>query len=172
MRFATNKQKLIIFIILILYVPLCAQTEIPDRKEFLKIKYDQTYLSISPLISPRICLGILNSAQRDDDRYQESIFYLHACETFYNYRIYGLAFRGNTFFLKNKRTGPFFIINVGIDYLQYEPFFLMDKEITFFPNIAIGTGYSLKLKNDSYFRLEWDIGYKWIISNLYLSYIW
>lgn len=182
MRFATDKQKLIVFIILFMFIPLFAQTETLPKKEFLKIKYEQTYISLSPFISPRICLGILNSAQRDDDRYQESIFYVHACETFLNYRLYGLSFRGNTFLSKNTRSGPIFIINVGIDYNEYEPLNFTFKKSgssgsgrikkRLFPNLAAGFGYSFRLKNDSYFRLECDFGLKIIGGNIHLTYIW
>jgi hypothetical protein len=172
---------LLLAIVFFLQIPLFAQTEITKRKEFLKIKYDQTFLSISPVISPRICLGLVKSTKQSDNRFFESIYYIHAIDTFSIWKVYGIAYRGNAFISNNKRSGLYLFGNVGIDYLQYEPFFAdpggsstSDSRLyrRLFPNIALGTGYSIRLKNDSYFRLEWDIGYKWFVSNLYLSFIW
>lgn len=185
MRFATNKieQRTIGFLILFLlsFIPLFAQDEQPETKRFLNIKYDQTFLSISPVLSPRICFGLVNTDKQDDGRYLESIYYLHAFETFSILKAYGFAFRGNTFIAKNKRSGLYLIGNVGIDYVQFEPFSFdpggsntSDNGIksTLFPNLAFGVGGSIKMKNDSYLRLEMDFGLKWFLSNFYLSFIW
>ena len=166
-------------ILLIISISLSAQTENPERKEFLKIKYDQTFLSISPLLSPRICFGLVKTDKQDDDRYLEAIWYVHAFETFSNYRAYGAAFRGNAFIAKNKRSGIYLLANCGLDYVKSSSIcFAVDSNANcpdinrIYPNLALGFGYSLKIKNDAYLRLEWDLGYKWFVSNLYISYIW
>lgn len=157
-----------------------AQTENPEKKEFLKIKYEQTYFSISPLVSPRICIGLVNPLKRDDDHYLESIFYVHAFDTFSTFKCYGIAFKGNTFLARNKRHGVYVPVTGGFDYVQYEPFCFnigggdcdRDIETGIFPNITFGLGYSFIIKNDYYFRLELDFGLKWFISNIYISYVW
>ncbi|MDO9578727.1 MAG: hypothetical protein Q7J16_12660 [Candidatus Cloacimonadales bacterium] len=171
---------ILIFIFILTSSIIFAQTENPERKEFLKIKYDQNFFSISPVISPRICYGLVKSTKQSDDRYFESIYYLHAFETLGTYRVYGFAYRGNAFVSKNRRSGLYLLLNVGLDYLKFGPLFAApgggtsDSGIKsiLFPNLAVGLGYSLRIKNNSYLRLEWDIGLKWLGSNLYLSFIW
>jgi len=161
---------------------LFAQTKIPVKNDSIKFKFTQTFLSISPLISPRISIGIVNPIKQNDDRYLESIFYFHAFDTFSTFKCYGVAFRGNAFIKESKRSGLFLLANGGIDYLQYETFCFdpggsncdEKEEIKsgFFPNITFGLGYSFKINNDSFFRLELDFGLKWFLSNIYISYVW
>ena len=177
-----NKQMKFVIPILLLFIffgnTLSAQTENSDRKEFLKITYDQKFLSISPLIAPRICFGLLKSTKQSDDRYFESIYYIHAFDTINTYRHYGIAYRGNAFIGNDKRTGFFLLATGGIDYLRSVPFcFATDgngcsEMYRILPNLTIGLGYSFNMKNDSYLRLEWDLGLKWLLSNIYLSYVW
>ncbi len=151
-----------------------------EKKEFLKMKNEQLFFSISPVLSPRICFGLVKTDRQDDERYLETIWYVHAFDSFREARFYGLAFRGNAFISENTRSGFYLIANVGIDYLQYEPFFSFgegsasDSGTTrrLFPNAAFGCGYSFRMKNDTYFRLEGDFGIKWFVSNLYLSFVW
>jgi len=159
-----------------------AQPENPKKKEFLKIKYEQIYFSVSPLISPRICIGIVNPIKQNDDRFLESIYYFHAFDTFSIFKVYGIAFRGNAFIGENKRSGMYLMANGGVDFLQYESFCFdpggsncdekEDIKSGFSPNITFGLGYSFKINNDSFFRLELDFGLKWFISNIYISYVW
>ncbi len=170
------------FLVTLSYNFLSAQTEKPAEKKILKIKYAQTFLSISPLISPRICIGIVNPIKQSDDRYLESIYYFHAFDTFSVFKVYGVAFRGNAFIGENKRSGMYLMANGGVDFLQYEPFCFdpggsncdekKDVKSGFFPNITFGLGYSFKINNDSFFRLELDLGLKWFLSNIYISYVW
>lgn len=179
MKKQQNKFLLIIFFILVCSV-LSAQTKTPVKNNSIRTNSIQKYISISPLLSPRICLGIVNPIKLDDDRYLESVFYVHAFETFNTLKCYGITLSANAFTAKNKRNGLYFLANGGFDYVQHGPFFgdpgggSVNSDITsgIFPNIAFGLGYSFKIKDDSFFRLELDIGYKWFISNIYISYVW
>lgn len=108
--------------------------------------------------------------------------YIHACETFSDYKVYGLAMRRNQFFTRNNKSGFFWSFNAGFDFIQMESWSFNpggpnsddEPHISSYgaPNLSIGLGYSFKLENDSYIRLDWDIGVKWFISNIYLSYVW
>jgi hypothetical protein len=40
------------------------------------------------------------------------------------------------------------------------------------PNLSGGFGYSFQVGDNSYLRLSMDIGYKWLLSNIYISYVW
>ena len=160
---------------------LSAQTKSSVNNDSIKFKFDQKYVAFSPLISPRICLGLISTHKITNQHFYETIIYIHACESFSVYKVYGIAARANQFFSKNKKSGCFWIMNAGFDFIQMEPLCFDpggsncdDKEITagIAPNITTGLGYSLKLKNDSYLRLEWDIGLKWFLSNIYVSYVW
>lgn len=159
-----------------------SQTINPVEKTVNRKKYNQTSLSISPLISPRICIGIVNPIKQNDDRYFESIFYAHALETFSVFKVYGIAYRANAFISENRRTGLYLLVNGGVDYLQYEPFCFdpggsncsgkEDIKSIILPNISAGLGYSFKIRNTSFFRFELDIGLKFLLSNFYISYVW
>jgi len=176
MKKQSKKYIFIIFSILA-YSILSAQTKTLVHNDSIKFKFDQKYISVSPLLSPRICLGILKSKKMSDDRFFESIIYLHAFDTFSVFRVYGVAYRCNAFILENRRSGLYLLANGGLDYIQHAGFFgseNSDSKIksVIFPNLAIGTGYSFEINNDSYLRLELDIGYKWLLTNIYISYVW
>ena len=171
----------ILFLLMLFGNSLSAQTKTLVRNDSIKFKFDQKYISVSPLISPRICFGLLSANKFEDQRFNETILYVHACESFSVYKVYGIAARINHFFARNKKSGCFWIMNVGLDFLQMEPLCFDpggsncdDEGITagIAPNISTGLGYSFKLKNDSYLRLEWDVGLKWFLSNIYISYVW
>ncbi len=187
MRLATykNKQGKIVIPLLLLFIffgnSLFAQTKTPDENDSIKFKFDQKYVSVSPLISPRICLGLTSTCKLENQHLHETIIYFHAFDTFSTYKVYGIAARANQFFAKNKKSGFFWIMNAGFDYVQMEPLFsdpggsnVDDDEIDarIAPNLTIGLGYSLELRNDSYIRFEWDVGLKWFLSNIYISYVW
>lgn len=150
------------------------------NKEIANVFKNDKYIALSPLISPRICLGIVKSKKLSDDRYFESIFYVHAFDTFSVFKVYGVAYRANAFISDNTRSGVYLLANGGVDYIQYDTgYFCFGSENCNskikgigFVNAALGVGYSFELKNDSYLRLEWDIGWKWFLSNIYISYVW
>ncbi|MCK5050153.1 MAG: hypothetical protein KAS53_00340 [Candidatus Cloacimonetes bacterium] len=175
-----NTKILLILSFLLVWNFLSAQTNTPVSNDSIKFKFDQQFISISPLYSPRICLGILKSKKMSDDRFFESILYIHAFDTFSIFRVYGVAYRGNAFISENRRSGFYFLVNGGVDYIQYDTGYFCfssencDSEIRGigFINAAVGIGYSFKLKNESYIRLESDIGIKWFVSNIYISYVW
>lgn len=169
-----NTKILLILSFLLVWNFLSAQTQPPVSNDSIKFKFNQKYVALSPLISPRICLGLLSANKFEDQRFNEAILYIHAFETFDMYRLYGIAFRVNQFFAKNKQSGLFLLGNLGFDYGESTTLFYSDNDkngYVFF-NLAMGLGYSFKLKNDSYIRLEWDIGIKWLLSNIYISYVW
>jgi len=167
-----NTKILLILSFLSIWNFLSAQTKTKVKND--SIKFNQKYISISPFISPRICYGLLSANKFEDQRFNETILYIHAFETFDMYRLYGIAFRVNQFFSKNKQSGLFLLGNLGCDYGESTTLFYSDndKNEYVFLNLAMGLGYSFKLKNESYIRLEWDIGVKWLLSNIYLSYVW
>ena len=169
-----NTRILLILSFLLVWNFLSAQTNTPVSNDSIKFKFNQKYVALSPLISPRICYGLLSANKFEDQRINETILYVHAFETFDMYRLYGIAFRVNQFFSKNKQSGLFLLGNLGFDYGESTTLFYSDndKNEYVFLNLAMGLGYSFKLKNDSYIRLEWDIGVKWLLSNIYLSYVW
>ena len=106
---------------------LSAQAKTLVKNDSIKFKFDQKFISISPLISPRICIGIVSTNKLKNQHYSETIVYLHACESLSVYKVYGIAARINQFFAKNKKSGCFWIMNVGL---------------------------------------------KWFLSNIYISYVW
>ncbi len=177
----SKKYILILFFILAGSI-LLAQTKTPVTNDSIKIKFNQKYISISPLISPRICLGLASTYKLENQHLQEAIIYLHACDTFSAYKVYGIATRNNTYFLRNTKHGFFGLWNFGFDFIQMEDWTFNpggpnsddDEGIitTGFINLAVGLGYSFQMKNDSYIRLEWDVGFKWFLSNIYISYVW
>ena len=169
-----NTKILLILSFLLVWNFLSAQTNTPVSNDSIKFKFNQKYVALSPLISPRICLGLLSANKFEDQRFNEAILYIHAFETFDMYRLYGIASRVNQFFAKNKQSGLFLLGNLGFDYGESTTLFYSDNDKNgyVFLNLAMGLGYSFKLKNDSYIRLEWDIGIKWLFSNIYISYVW
>ncbi|HPR18420.1 MAG TPA: hypothetical protein PLD62_09260 [Candidatus Cloacimonadota bacterium] len=180
-RHIEQKRMVFIFIILLLFVPLIAQTKIPESKKFLIFQYDQKTVSISPLIAPIICFGFGSTKISSNQRFTETFVQLNVCESFSIYKQYGIAFRTNQFFSRNKKSGLFWIMNAGLDYVQMRPLCLFpdgsncdDDELDagIIPNLSTGLGYSIKIGQKSYLRLECDIGMKWIISNIYLSFVW
>ncbi|MEA2097368.1 MAG: hypothetical protein U9P73_11860 [Candidatus Cloacimonadota bacterium] len=174
------------FLLIISFILACkiltAQTKTLVKNDSIKFKFDQKYISISPLISPRICLGLTSTYKLENQHLQEAIIYFHAFDTFSTYKVYGIATRNNTYFLRNTKHGFFGLWNFGFDFIQMESINFNiggsnsnDKNEIItqgFVNLAIGLGYSFKLKNDSYIRLEWDVGFKWFLSNIYISYVW
>ncbi len=182
-----NKMKthtiiLLILIFLLVNSILFAQTETLVKNDSIRFKFNQKYVALSPLISPRICFGLLSANKFEDQKFNETILYVHAFDTFSVFKVYGIAIRGNSFISENKRSGMYLMANVGVDYLQYEPFCfdpggsncddIEDIKSKIFPNIAVGLGYSFKIRNNSFFRLELDIGFKCLLSNIYISYVW
>ncbi len=161
---------------------LSAQTKTPVSNDSIKFKFDQKFISVSPLISPRICFGLISTHKLNNQHFYEATVYIHACDDFSDYKVYGIAARRNQFFARNKKSGVFWSLNAGFDFVQMESLIFNpggpnsddDDIITNFgvPNFTIGLGYSFKLKNDSTIRLDWDIGFKWFLSNIYISYVW
>lgn len=156
-------------------VSLSAQTG--ESIEVENTQSYQKYVAISPLIAPRLCLGIMKPHLRQENRYFESIYYIHGFDTFSKEKIYGISYRLNAFVKRDTRLGLYLLSNLGVDYIQARlitPFGLADDETKsrLFINAAAGLGYSFEFKDDSYLRFELDVGWKLIFSNFYITYIW
>ena len=154
---------------------LFAQTNTPIKNDSIKYKYVQKYISISPLLSPKVCLGIINAKQNNEQHWIEYKYYLHG---FYSegLKTYGAAVTYNYFFSETRK-GYFTQFTAGIDYVYFRGFptpMAASGGGTegFIPNLSSGIGYSYKLGEESYLRLNLDIGMKWFLSNIYISYVW
>jgi len=151
---------------------LSAQTNTTVKNDSLKLKYIQKHISISPLLSPRICLGFITTKQNKDQHWIEYNYYLHG---FYSVglKTYGAAVIYN-YFWSGTRIGYFTQLTAGIDYVYFTGLIPYSDDAIdgFVPNLSAGFGYSFQLVENSYLRLSMDIGYKWFLSNIYLSYVW
>jgi len=151
---------------------LFAQTETLVKNDSIKFKYNQTFLSISPLLSPRVCVGINFAKQNNEQHWIESSYYIHG---FYSVGLknYGVTATYN-YFWGATRKGYFTQLSAGIDYVEFDGFFYStesgDRGLT--PNLSGGFGYSFQVGANSYLRLSMDLGYKWLLSNIYVSYVW
>ena len=170
-----NKQRkkyiLIVFFILAGSF-LFTQTKTPVTNDSIKFKFDQKFISVSPLLSPRLCLGIITARYNKDQRWIEYNYYLHG---FYSVglKTCGAAVTYN-YFWSGTRKGYFTQLTAGIDYVYFTGLvpYSDDAIDGFVPNLSAGFGYSFQLVENSYLRLSMDIGYKWFLSNIYLSYVW
>ncbi len=151
---------------------LYAQTKTPVSNDSIKFKFNQKYVALSPLISPRICLGFITTKQNKEQHWTEYKFYVHG---FYStaLKTYGAAVTYN-YFWSGTRKGYFTQLTAGIDYVYFTGLvpYSDDAIDGFVPNLSAGFGYSFQLVENSYLRLSMDIGYKWFLSNIYISYVW
>jgi hypothetical protein len=181
------KFSLILILIALLSVSLLAEELTFEEKfkagnkEITDTFKNDKYIAVSPLLSPRVCLGIITAKQNAKKRWIENNYYIHG---FYSdaIRVFGAAVTYNYFWSEN-RNGFFTQLTGGFDYVYYEPFWFIspggstsnsDGERTegLCPNLSAGFGYSFQMGEDSYLRINWDIGLKWCLSNIYISYVW
>ena len=167
-----NNKVLLILSFIFIWNFLSAQTKTPVKNDSLKLKYIQKYIALSPLISPRVCLGFITTKQNKEQHWTEYKFYVHG---FYStaLKTYGAAVTYN-YFWSGTRKGYFTQITVGIDYVHFNGLvpYSDDAIDGFTPNLSAGFGYSFQVGKESYLRLSMDFGYKWFLSNIYLSYVW
>ena len=135
------------------------------------------YVNISPALLPGVALGYgWISYNGNDKDYKEIIFFLHA-NSIAIISSAGVGILTNIF--KNPaRKGFFFSLNAGADYVCKVNGGLSpggstenDNEIYFFPNISLGGGYSLKMGKTSFLRISLDVGFKYLLTNLNISYV-
>ena len=155
---------------LFMQISLFAQTEV--NLNHPKKLVTQIHTSISPILSPRICLGIVVAQENEDQNWTELTFNLHGfnSEGLKNYGISG----NYSYFWSGERNGYFTFLTAGFDYVDFDGFFYSPGPNKAFlrPNLSGGLGYSFRISEKSFFRLSMDIGFKWFLSNLYLSFIW
>lgn len=166
-----NIKLILIFwaILLIISSPLSAQTEkINPSNKFIT----QTHISISPILSPRICLGAVWAQKNEDQNWIELAFDLHGFHS-EGLKNYGIS-AGYNYFWSGARNGCFTYLTAGFDYAYFTGFFYSPEPTKgrLMPNLSGGLGYSFRVSEKSFFRLSMDIGFKWFLSNLYFSFIW
>ena len=166
-----NTKILLILSFLLVWNFLSAQTKTRVNNDSIKFKLNQKYAALSPLISPRVCLGIITAKQNKEQNWIEYKYYLHG---FYSVglKTYGAAVTYN-YFWSGTRKGYFTQLTAGIDYAYFTGLFPYSDVIDgFTPNLSAGFGYSFQVGKESYLRINMDIGDKWFLSNIYLSYVW
>jgi hypothetical protein len=175
MKGKTEKLKFTILILLLFMIVgniLSAQTKTSVNNDSIKINFTQKYISVSPLLSPRICLGIITARQNKEQHWIEYNYYLHG---FYSIglKTYGATVTYN-YFWSETRKGYFTQLTAGIDYVYFNGLvpYSDDAIDGFTTNLSGGFGYSFQLGEESYLRLAMDIGMKWFLSNIYISYVW
>ena len=132
----------------------------------------QTHISISPILSPRICFGAVFAQKNENQNWIELNFDFHGFHS-EGLKNYGIS-AGYSYFWIGARNGYFTFLTAGFDYVDFNGFFYSPEPNTAVirPNLSGGLGYSFRVSENSFFRLSMDIGFKWFLSNLYLSYIW
>lgn len=164
------KSTLIILLLFIISVLFSAEEISLTEKNISNYKINKL-IAISPLISPRVCLGIITAKQNKEQHWIEYKYYIHG---FYSVglKTYGAAVSYNYFF-SGTRKGYFTQLTIGADYVFFTGLLANDDIVDGInPNLNAGFGYSFIISEDSYLRLNMDIGYKWLLSNIYISYVW
>ncbi len=135
------------------------------------------YVNISPVLLPGVALGYGWPYYNESDKnYREIIFFLHA-NSMSIISTAGMGILTNTF--KNpERKGLFYSISTGFDYVLEVNGILSpggptttDFKKYFFPNVSLGVGYSFKMGKTSFLRIYLDVGLKYLLTNLNISYL-
>ena len=181
------KTSLLIFLLLILSISLFTE-ELTIGEKFKAgnkeiadtIKKSNKTIFVSPLLSPRVGFGIITANKGEnqhwiENNYQISGFYSEGLRTL------GFVYKYNYFFGRTRK-GFFTQLNIGFDYFYFTglgispggsvPDSKTNNNEGLTPNLSSGFGYSFQLGEDSNLRLIMDIGYKWFLSNIYISYVW
>jgi len=76
-------------------------------------------------------------------------------------------------FNNSERKGFYYFAEGGIDYVYKFSDIVSSyaRHKIFFPNIAFGAGYSFKIGKISFLRISLDIGIKYLLTNLNISYV-
>jgi hypothetical protein len=162
------------FLLLLFLIPCCilsAQDISLTKTDSLTQHIKQSFLSISPLISPKICIGINIAKQNKNNHWVEYDYYIHAFLS-KGLKTYGVAGTYN-YFWSGTRKGYFTQLIAGIDRVYFNGFDSNSDIVDGIAlNLAAGFGYSYQVKDNSFLRIFLDVGYKWFISNLHISYVW
>ncbi|MDP8268120.1 MAG: hypothetical protein P9L97_05275 [Candidatus Tenebribacter davisii] len=174
--------KITIITFLIFFVFSALIAEEPTLQEKIEVsKKDWDDISFEFYISPVVVADVgIGISQRSKLKkvYQEGTIILHAdlipliwepdIEEFYKIYFWGAKFK-SAYFSKADYSGFNWFFNVGFESFYFG---IYNSSWIVFPDLAVGCGYSWKLKNDNYIRLSADAGFKILISNIYISYIW
>jgi len=143
-------------------------------------KKSNKLFSISPLLSPRVSFGVITAKQNNkqywiENNYQVSGFYSEGLKTI------GFVYKYNYFF-SGTRKGYFTQLIIGLDYVKFNGFGFSpggsvpesksDAFSGMIPNLSSGFGYSFQVGENSFLRMNLDIGIKWLGSNIYVAYVW
>ena len=180
------KFSLILILIALLSVSLLAE-ELTFKEKFKAGNKEITdafkndkYIAVSPLPSPRVSLGIVTAKPNAKQRWIEYNYHFNG---FYSegLQTYGFAVMYN-YFWSGSRNGIFTQLTIGFDYVYFTglgispggstPDSKSDDIEGLCPNLSSGFGYSFQMGTDSYLRLNLDIGLKWFLGNIYLSFVW
>jgi len=186
--------KFLLFAVLVFLILSSISAEEPTLQEKIDIaKSDwENYnfeIYLSPGVIPDLGIGYIKRTKLKRS-YHEGSYFIHAdlipsiwelrqnAEEFYKIYIWGMKYKSNYFYKPDYRGFNWFF-NLGfqsilID-LQLDPgggSGSSNPSWVGFPDLALGFGYSWKLKNDHYFRISLDAGLKIFLSNLYVSYVW
>ncbi|HHE37411.1 MAG TPA: hypothetical protein ENL20_02430 [Candidatus Cloacimonetes bacterium] len=133
------------------------------------------FTGISPAIAPRLYLGLVKINKLKNERIREDIFFIHGFHL-EGLQVYGLAVKCNYF--KEKRTGLYKSIIVGLDYAMFpSPFGDPGGSSNWgsvslaIPTLAFGLGYSFQISENSFCRISLDAGFKILISNLNITFV-
>ena len=189
------KSTLIILLFLILSVSLSAEEPtLQEKNEVAKIDWNDVDIEfyISPLVMADVGIGLTKSSKLKKG-YHEGTLIIHADllpnfllpnlrtkdnRDFYKINKWGVKYK-SAYFNKADYSGFNWFFNVGLEAIYIDLHLdpggssgISDPDWYVFPDLAIGCGYSWKLKNNHYFRFSADVGFKILISNLYFSYVW
>lgn len=185
------KNTLIILLLFIISVSLFSDE--PTLQEKMELaKKDWENINIELYISPGVIADVgigLTQCLKLKKFYHEGTFILHAdliphvfekdIEEFYKIYFWGIKYK-SAYFYKEDCSGFNWFFNVGFQSIFIDLSFggpggssgSSNPSWHGFPDLAVGCGYSWKLKNSHYFRISLDAGVKLVISNLYFSYVW
>ena len=123
---------------------------IAGNKEIADAFQNDKYIAICPLLSPRVCLGIITAKQNTKQRWIEYNYHLSG---FYSEGLhtYGFAVMYNYFYSGN-RNGFFTQLTIGFDYVYFTGLAISPGGSTpdtksndtegLCPNLSSGFGYS------------------------------
>jgi len=120
--------------------------------------------ALDTVVMPGIKIGF-GWIKYDSTSTQETFLILHGNSGWPLWPIFTTGIHGevNTF-RSSGRDGFYTSCNIGLDYLLFPGTFLS-------PYFTFGIGYSFKVGNTSFFRISGDLGLKWVIASITLSYV-
>jgi len=120
--------------------------------------------ALDTVVMPGIKIGF-GWIKYDSTSTQETFLILHGNSGWPLWPIFTTGIHGqvNTF-RSPERDGFYTSCNIGLDYLLFPGTFLS-------PYFTFGIGYSFKTGNNSFFRISGDLGVKWLLASITLSYV-